>query len=219
MLPNTKSDYLAQWSTIFFMVRSAVKVSPDEWKKLLTPILKDWEVVGEPSVFTGNYNLVAADDGTYYFSNGPWKNIFYSGSGGLGDKPGAGYIITVKWALRKKDHTIPNAEDGSNFRTNFRNIIYPILWKRNMVAEYISIQNSALLPTKPFNPSVDKGLPPNPPIPAESKPAPKPIPKPKPKPVPTPKPKPVPVIIPDKVKDNRAWIVGLILGFVAAYNM
>jgi hypothetical protein len=33
-----------------------------------------------------------------------------------------------------------------------------------------------------------------------------------------PKPKPVP-IIPPKVKSNREWIIGLVLGLVAAYNM
>lgn len=32
-------------------------------------------------------------------------------------------------------------------------------------------------------------------------------------------PKPIPKPIPPETKSNRAWIVGLVLGFVAAYNM
>jgi len=212
MLPNTKSDYLAQWGTMFILSNANKTLDENGWKRVLTPLLKDWEIVGNPSVFTARYKQSQGEDGTNVYLDGPWKGRVYSGES-------LPITMSVKWTVRKKDHTIPSSVDAGNFRSNFRSTIKPILNKLGIYPDYNTIQNSVLLPSKPFDKNIDKGLPANPPIPAESKPAPKPIPTPKPKPIPTPKPKPVPVIIPDKVKDNRAWIVGLILGFVAAYNM
>jgi hypothetical protein len=208
MLPNTKSDYLAQWGTLFILTRASKTLDANGWKRVLTPLLtKDWEIVGTPSVFTSKYKQITNENEITTYLEGPWKGRNYSG-------PFMPFIMAVKWTVRKKDHSIPGESDASKFRTNFRASIKPILSKLGIEADYNTLQNSALLVRLPFDNKADKGLPPNPPIPAEAI-----TPKPKPKPVPTPKPKPVPVIIPEKVKDNRAWIVGLILGFVAAYNM
>lgn len=210
MLPNTKNDYLTQWGTLFILSNASKTLNAEGWKRILTPLLKDWEIVGIPSVFTANYKQSRSKDGIFTYLDGPWKGRSYSGVS-------LPITMAVKWTVRKKDHTIPSSVDAGNFRSNFRSTIKPILNKLGIYPDYNTIQNSILLPSKPFDKAVDKGLPKNPAIPAE--PITKPIIKPAPKPTPKPAPKPAPVIIPTEAKDNRAWIVGLVLGFIAAYNM